>query len=144
LTAIYRAHAASPLGITIGAMRRLLGHPFVTPVLAAAFVMYLPGRGPTLTLMGDGGTTPTGWDQSEDPTLDSPALGAIALVIAALSALCALTYFYSVFAYVGAAIALPMGVLSRGVPRSRGLGTGAIARAAVACVFATAALVSNG
>jgi hypothetical protein len=87
-------------------------------------------------------TTPTGWDQSEDPTLDSPALGAIALVIAALSALCALTYFYSVLAYLGAAIALPLGVLSRGVPRSRGLGTGAVALAAVACVVATAVLVS--
>ena len=89
-------------------------------------------------------TTPTGWDQSEDPSLDSPALGAIALVIALLSALCALTYFYSVLAYLGAAIALPLGVLSRGVPRSRGLGTGAVAvaLAAVACVVATTVLVS--
>lgn len=87
-------------------------------------------------------TTPTGWDQSEDPALDSPALGAIALVIAVLSALCALTYFYSVLAYLGAAIALPLGVLSRGVPRSRGLGTGAVVLAVVACVVATAVLFS--
>ena len=89
-------------------------------------------------------TTPTGWDQSEDPTLDSPALGAIALVIALLSALCAFTYFFSVVSYLGAAIALPLGLLSRGVPRSRGLGTGAVALAAVACLVATAVLVSVG
>jgi hypothetical protein len=87
-------------------------------------------------------TTPTGWDQREDATLDSPVLGAIALVIAALSALCALTYFYSVLSYLGAAIAVPLGVLSRGIPRSRGLGTGAVALAAVACVVATAVLFS--
>jgi hypothetical protein len=87
-------------------------------------------------------TTPTGWDQSEDPTRDSPALGAIALVIAVLSALCALTYFYSVLAYLGAAVAVPLGILSRGVPRSRGLGTGAVTLAVLACVVATAVLVS--
>jgi hypothetical protein len=89
-------------------------------------------------------TTQTGWDQSDDPALDSPALGAIALVIAVLSALCALTYFFSVLTYLGAAIALPLGLLSRGVPRSRGFGTAAAAIAAVACVVATAVLVSVG
>lgn len=87
-------------------------------------------------------TTPTGWDQREDPALDSPALGAIALVVAVLSALCALTYFFSVLTYLGAAIALPLGVLARGVPRSRGLGTGAVVLTAVACVVATAVLFS--
>jgi hypothetical protein len=100
------------------------------------------GCGPTLPFVGDDMTTPTGWDQREDATLDSPVLGAIALVIAALSALCALTYFYSVLSYLGAAIAVPLGVLSRGIPRSRGLGTGAVALAAVACVVATAVLFS--
>lgn len=94
--------------------------------------------------MGDDTTTPTGWDQREDPALDSPALGAIALVVAVLSALCALTYFFSVLTYLGAAIALPLGVLARGVPRSRGLGTGAVVLAAVACVVATAVLFSVG
>jgi hypothetical protein len=92
--------------------------------------------------MGDDVTTPTGWDQSEDPALDSPALGAIAIVIAVLSALCSFTYFYSVLAYLGAAIALPLGVLSRGVPRSRGLGIAAVVVAVVACVVATAVLFS--
>lgn len=92
--------------------------------------------------MGDDVTTPTGWDQSKEPALDSPALGAIALVIAALSALCSITYFFSVLAYLGAAVALPLGVLSRGVPGSRGLGTGAVVLAVVACVVATAILFS--
>lgn len=87
-------------------------------------------------------TTPTGWDQREDPALDSPALGAIALVVALLSASCALTYFFSVLAYLGAAVALPLGVLSRGVPRSRALGTGAVVLSAAACVVATAVLMS--
>ena len=89
-------------------------------------------------------TTPTGWDQSEDPALDSPALGAIALVVAVLSLLCALTYLFSAFAYLGAVLALPLGVLARGVPRSRGLGTGALVVAAAACLVATAVLVSAG
>ena len=87
-------------------------------------------------------TTPTGWDQTGNPTLDSPGLGALAVVIAVPSLWCALTYFLSPLAYLGAAVALPLGVLSLGVPRSRGLGIGAIALAAVACVVATAVLVS--
>ena len=89
-------------------------------------------------------TTPTGWDQSEDPSLDTPALGAIALVIAVLSALSALTYFFSIMSYLGAAVAVPLGLLSRGVPQSRGLGTAAVALSVVACVVATAVLVSVG
>lgn len=94
--------------------------------------------------MRDETTTPTGWDQREDPAIDSPALGAIALVVAVLSALCALTYFFSVLAYVGAAVALPLGILSRGVPRSRELGTGAMVVAVMACLVATAVLFSLG
>ena len=93
-------------------------------------------------VVGDDTTTPTGWDHSEDPALDSPVLGVLALVIAVLSVMCALTYFFSPFAYLGAAVALPIGFLSRGVPRSRGLGTGAVVLAAVACVVATGVLVS--
>ena len=92
--------------------------------------------------MGDEMTTPTGWDQSEDPALGSPALGGLALVVAVLSVLCAPTYFFSVFAYLGAVVALPLGFLARGVPESRGLGTVAVALAAAACVVATAVLVS--
>lgn len=94
--------------------------------------------------MTDDTTTPTGWDQREGPTLDSPALGAIALVVAVLSALCAPTYLFSVFTYLGAAVALPLGVIARGVPRSHELGTAAIAVAAGACLVATAVLISVG
>ena len=99
--------------------------------------------------IGDDVTTPTGWDQGEDPALDSlaldsPALGAIALVIATLSALCAVTYFFSVLAYVGAVVALPLGLLSLGVPRSRGLGAAAVGLAVVACLVATVVLFSVG
>ncbi len=99
--------------------------------------------------MTDDTTTPTGWDPSEgpaldSPALDSPALGAIGLVVAVLSALCAPTYFFSVFTYLGAAVALPLGVLARGVPRSSDLGTAAIAVAAGACLVATAVLISVG
>ena len=89
-------------------------------------------------------TTPTGWDQTEDPALDSPVLGALALVMAIPSALLALTYFLSPLAYLGAAVALPLGLLARGVPRSRGLGTVAVVMAVMACVVATAVLVSVG
>lgn len=90
--------------------------------------------------MGDAATTPTGWDQREDPAVDSAALGAIALVVATLSALAACTYFYSPLAYVGALVALPLGVISRGVPRSRPLGNGAIVLSIAACVLATIVL----
>jgi hypothetical protein len=89
-------------------------------------------------------TMPTGWDQSEGPTLDSPALGAIAMAVAVLSALCAPTYLFSVFTYLGAAVAIPLGVLARGVPKSHALGTGAVAVAGLACVLATVTLVSVG
>ena len=94
--------------------------------------------------MTDDTTKPTGWDQSEGPTLDSPALGAIAMAVAVLSALCAPSYLFSVFTYFGAAVALPLGVLARGVPRSHELGTAAIAVAAGACLVATVVLVSVG
>ena len=94
--------------------------------------------------MSEDTTTPTGWDQSEDPALDSPALGAIALVIAVLSLLSALAYLRGALAYLGAVLALPLGVLARGVPRSRRLGTGALVVAAAACLVATAVLFSVG
>lgn len=85
---------------------------------------------------------PTGWDQSEDPALDTLVLGLFALVIALLSALCALTYFFTPLTYLGAVVALVLGVLARGVPRSRGLGTAAVVLAILACVMATAVLIT--
>lgn len=75
---------------------------------------------------------------------DSPILGALALLFAIPSALCAPTYFLSHLAYVGAAIAVPLGVMARGVDRSRGLGTGALVLAIVAIAMATATLVTVG
>ncbi|KRE95239.1 hypothetical protein ASG76_06115 [Nocardioides sp. Soil774] len=94
--------------------------------------------------MRDEMTTPTGWDQSDDHALGSPALGVIALVVALLSVVCAPTYFFSVFAYLGAVVAVPLGLLARSVPEDRGLGTVAVALAVAACVVATAVLVSVG
>lgn len=119
-------------------------HPKWEAGPTSPFSNHVSGCGLTLSSVGDSTTTPTGWDQSDDAALDSPALGATALVVAVLSALGALTYFYSVFAYLGAAVAIPLGVLSRGVPRSRALGTGAMVVAGVACFVATAVLVSVG
>ena len=89
-------------------------------------------------------TTPTGWDQTEDPAFDSPVLGAIAIVMAIASVLCSWTYVFSLLAYLGAAVALPLGMLARGVPRSRELGTVAVVLAVVACVAATAVLLTTG
>ena len=89
-------------------------------------------------------TTPTGWDQSEGPPPDSPALGILAVIIALPGALCAPTYFLSPVAYLGAVIALPLGFLALGVPRSRGLGVAAVVLAVMACIIATAAMVSVG
>lgn len=87
-------------------------------------------------------TAPTGWDQSDGFAPDSPLLGVLALVIAVPSALCAFTYFFSPLTFLGAVLALPLGALARGVPRSRRLGTSAIVLTVAACAIATAGLVS--
>lgn len=72
---------------------------------------------------------------------DPRPLGALALGLAVLAALAAPTYFLSAFAYLAAAPAIALGVVARGMERSRSLGTGAAVLAAVAVVVATAFLV---
>lgn len=68
-------------------------------------------------------------------------LGALALGVAILSAVLSVTYFFSPLAYIPAAIALPLGLLSRSNERSRGMGNVAIAFAVLAIVAASATLI---
>ena len=72
---------------------------------------------------------------------DARPLGALALGAGILSVVLSWTYFFSPFSYLAAAIALPLGLLSRSHERSRGLGDGAIVLAAVACLVASATLI---
>lgn len=72
---------------------------------------------------------------------DMRPLGALALGVAILSAVLAVTYFYSPLAYLGAVIALPLGLMSRSHERSRGMGNVAIVLAVIAIVAASATLV---
>lgn len=69
-------------------------------------------------------------------------LGGLAVCAALLSAVLSVTYFYSPLAYLAALIALPLGVLSRGHERSRGMGNVAIVLAALAIIAASATLIS--
>jgi len=68
-------------------------------------------------------------------------LGFLALGLAILSALLAVSYFFSPFAYLAAALAIPLGVIARGDERIRAVGTIATAIAVVAIITATAILV---
>ena len=91
--------------------------------------------------------TPTGWHHASQDTVPDPhpaALGVLGVVLGLLSAVLALTVYLTLFALLGAAIALVFGMLALGDDRSRRLGVGAIGVAAVAVVCATAVLVSLG
>ena len=68
-------------------------------------------------------------------------LGGLALGFAALSAVLAVTYFLSFFAYLAAAVAIPLGVVARGHEVSRAMGTAAVVVAVIAVVGATVVLV---
>ena len=70
-------------------------------------------------------------------------LGGLALGFAALSAVLAVTYFFSSLAYLAAAVAIPLGVLACGHERSRAMGTAAVVVAVIAVVGATLVLVST-
>lgn len=97
--------------------------------------------------MEDDTRTPTGWHQSSQDTKPDPnpaALGVLGLVFGVLSAILALTVYLTLFAFLGAAIALVLGVLALGDDRSRRLGVGAIVVATVAIICATVVLVSLG
>lgn len=72
---------------------------------------------------------------------DMRPLGALALGAAILSAVLSVTYFFSPLAYLGAAIALPLGLMSRSHESTRALGNVAILLAVVATVAASATLV---
>ncbi len=91
-------------------------------------------------------TTPTGWDHpdSRDPTPDTAVIGVLALLFAISSVICAVTFFFTPFAYLGAAVALALGALTRGDDRSRTLGTAAVVIAIGAVLCATVALFSVG
>lgn len=79
---------------------------------------------------------------SEPGEPDMRPLGGIALGLAALSALFAMSGFFSPFAYLAAAIAIPLGLMARGHERSHVMGTAAVVVAAIAVVGATAILLA--
>jgi len=72
---------------------------------------------------------------------DIRPLGGLALGLAVLSALFAMSYFYSPLAYLTAALAVPLGVMARGDHRIRAMGTTAVIIAVLAIIGATAVLV---
>ena len=72
---------------------------------------------------------------------DIRPLGGLALGLAALSLLFAVSYFFSPLAYLAAALAVPVGVMARGDARIRVLGTMALIIAVVAVVWATVVLL---
>jgi hypothetical protein len=74
---------------------------------------------------------------------DIRPLGGLALGFAVLSALFAVSYFFSPLAYLAAALAVPLGVMARGDERIRTMGTAAVAIAAVAIVLASVVLAPS-
>jgi hypothetical protein len=72
---------------------------------------------------------------------DMRGLGVLALGLAALSAAFAWTYFYSLLAYLAGAVAIPLGVMSRGHERSHAMGTAAVVVTVIALVTATTMLI---
>ena len=72
---------------------------------------------------------------------DMRPLGALALGAAILSAVLSVTYFFSPLAYLAAAVALPLGLMSRGHDRTRGMGTVALVLAVIAIAAASATLI---
>jgi hypothetical protein len=75
------------------------------------------------------------------PEPDIRPLGGLALGLAVLSALFAVSYFYSPLAYLVAALAVPLGVIAREDERIRAMGTTAVIIAVVAITWATGVLV---
>lgn len=95
--------------------------------------------------MEDETRTPTGWPQESDATGPPPntaPLAVMGLVFGVLSAVLALTVYLTLFAVLGAAAALVLGVLALGDERSRGLGIGAIVMAVLAVICAAVVVVS--
>lgn len=95
--------------------------------------------------MDDDTGTPTGSREGVLATSSGPSpvpLGVLAVLVAVVSAVLALTYFLSLLAYLGAPLALALGALVLHDRRSRNLGISAIAIAVLAIVSATVVLVS--
>ena len=98
--------------------------------------------------MDDDTRTPTGLPGLREGVLatssgPSPVpLGVLAVLVAVVSAVLAMTYYLSLLAYPGAALALALGALSLHDRRSRAVGIGAVGIAVLAIVGATAMLVS--
>lgn len=97
--------------------------------------------------MEDDTRTPTGWHDASQDTWPDPnpaALGVLGIAFGVLSAILALTVYLTLFALLGAAVALVLGMLALGDDRSRRLGFGAIMVATVAIICATVVLVPLG
>jgi hypothetical protein len=58
-----------------------------------------------------------------------------------LSAVLSVTYFYSSLACLAALVALPLGLMSRGHERSRGMGNSATVMSVIAIFAASATLI---
>ena len=101
-----------------------------------------PDIGPTLVPMpvheAQGGRE---GDPVRQPKPDICPFGGLALGLAVLSALFAVSYFFSHLAYLAAALAVPLGLVARGEERIRAMGTTAVIIAVVAIIWATAPLV---
>jgi hypothetical protein len=72
---------------------------------------------------------------------DIRPLGGLALGLAVLSALFAVTYFLSPLAYLAAALAVLLGLVARGDERIAAMGTASAVIAVVAIIWATVILV---
>ena len=95
--------------------------------------------------MEDASRTPTGWHQpGEDvgPDPDPAGLGALGVVIGAVSTVFALTHYLTLVALLGGVVALVLGALALTDDRSRGVGAGAVAVATLALTCAALVLVS--
>lgn len=72
---------------------------------------------------------------------DIRPLGWLAIAFAGLSAVCALSYFFSPLTFLAALVAVPLGLAARSDERTRDTGTTAVVIALVACVGAVLMLV---
>ena len=76
-----------------------------------------------------------------EPEPDIRPLGALALGAALLSAFFAISYFWSPLTYLAAALAVPLGLMSRGDRRIRAVGTASVIIAVLAILCATYVLL---
>ncbi len=89
------------------------------------------------------GSTPSRGEES-DLEPDMRPLGILALIFAVPAFVLSITYFLSGLALLFAAVALPLGLLARGHPQSRALGTAAMVAASVGVALAILTLIDVG